>query len=163
MPWPRVVDPIEVILTRWWFTEEGGWRPDRAEPVAARTISILLSSDEYWYLHAAVTGFWSERFGSTESEYSAWARPPSQTIPSLAADDDQSSRFVDYIRAKELTTPLEVLRSAARELVSRVAELEWFDTAAIATVDEIDQLIEECRRRFPDGGDEFRRCISGRG
>jgi hypothetical protein len=161
MPWPRVIEPIQIILTRWWFTEEGRWRSDGADPVAARTISILLSSPEYWYLHAAVTGFWSERYSTTQSVYFVWARPPSQMIPSLAADDDQASRFLDYYRAKELTTPPEVLRHAARELMDAVHDLEWFDTAAIVTVDEIDQLIEECRRRFPDGGEEFRRCIRG--
>lgn len=161
MPWPRVVEPIEIILTRWWFTEGGQWRPDNAEPIAARTISILLSNTEYWYLHAAVTGFWSERYGSAQSEYSVWARPPSQMIPLLAADDNQASRFLDYCRTKQLTTPPEVLRSAARELIDRVPDPEWFDTAAIVTVDEIDPLIEECHRRFPNDDEEFRRCIRG--
>lgn len=161
MPWPRTVEPIEIILTRWWFTEEGRWEQDSTDPVAARTIGILLSNPEHWYLHAAATGFWSERYSSPQSEYSTWARPPSQTIPSLAADDDEASRFLDYYETKGLTAPPEVLRSAARDLMGTVRNLEWFDAAAIVTVDEIDQLIEECRRRFLESDEDFRRCIRG--
>jgi hypothetical protein len=53
-----------------------------------------------------------------------------------------------YYWAKELTRPPEVLHNAACELVDAVRDLASFDTAATVTVDEIDQLIEECANDF---------------
>lgn len=163
MPWPHVVEPAEILQTRWWFSQRGGWRPESAEPAAANTIKVLLRKHEYWDLHAFVTGFWSERYDNTGSEYVLWARPPSQMIPWLARDDDQSSRFIDYASTSELSEAPQVLHRAARELIRIIPELERFNDAAIVTVNEIDQLVEECRRRYPNGGEEFRRCIRGRG
>ena len=60
MPWPRLVDPAEVIQARWWFTPRGDWSSDNAPPRAVRAISVLLSSSEYWELHAYSTGLWSD-------------------------------------------------------------------------------------------------------
>jgi hypothetical protein len=54
------------------------------------------------------------------------------------------------------------MRKAARELIQRIPDGRRFDAAAIATVDVTDERIEECRRRFPNGGEEFRRCIRGK-
>jgi len=161
MPWPRLVDPAEVNQARWWFTRRGGWSFEDAEPRAVRTIGILVSSLEYWQLHGYATGLWSERYGSIESEYWTWASPPSVSIPTLAREDDQDSRLADYAHAKEASAPTGVLRRTARELVRAVPEPEWFDEAAILTVNEIDQLVEECRRRFPNSRDDFQRCIRG--
>lgn len=122
-----------------------------------------MSSLEYWQVNAYATGLWSERYGSIESEYWTWARPPSISIPALAREDGQDSRLADYAQAKEAPAPIEALRRAARELIRAVPEPEWFDEAAILTVNEIDQLVEECRRRFPNNRDDFQRCIQGKG
>ena len=161
MPWPRLVVPAEVIQARWWFTPRGDWSSDNAPPRAVRAISVLLSSSEYWELHAYSTGLWSERYGSIESEYWTWAGPPSVSIPALAREDDQDSRLADYAEAKEASVPAEVLRRTARELLDTILEPEWLDDAAIVTVNEIDQLVEECRRRFPNSREDFQRCIRG--
>jgi hypothetical protein len=69
MPWPHVVEPAAIAEARWLFTERDRWRPERLEPATVDAIRVLLSSREYWDLHASVTGFWSERYNSAGSVY----------------------------------------------------------------------------------------------
>lgn len=181
MPWPRVVQPAEIAEARWRFGSTGGWRTEGLDPATVSTIRVLSSSRDYWELHSSLTGFWSERYSGPESIYRAWALSPSQMIPLLAADiqilpfDVSISRegllqtqvisraaFADYIKAKRISAKPRAIRNTVRELIRQIPDRKRLDAAAVVTVDVTDQLIEECRRRFPNNDKEFVRCIRGK-
>jgi hypothetical protein len=161
MPWPRVVEPSEVQTARWWFTPEGGWNAAQSDPRAHRAIDLLLSNPDYWDLHAYATAFWSQRYGRIRSRATLLAAPPSVTVPELAQEDYTGSRLADYSEVIRARLSRDDLHQVARELLDRIYDPAWLDQASIVTVDEIDQLIEECRRRYPDSREDFERCIRG--